>query len=187
MTMLTVTPTAIEAVKIITPKAFADSRGVFCETYNRQRFVDHGIALDFVQDNQSVSAVAGTIRGLHFQSAPFAQDKLVRVARGRIYDVAVDLRRSSPTYGKWVAEELSADNGKQLLVPVGFAHGFCTLESDTVVAYKVTSYYAPAHDLGVAWNDPDLAVQWPVPADQVVLSDKDIRLPGFASLPTYFE
>ncbi|MFZ5736436.1 MAG: dTDP-4-dehydrorhamnose 3,5-epimerase [Pseudomonadota bacterium] len=185
--MLTVTPTAIDAVKIITPTAFADSRGVFCETYNRQRFVDHGIALDFVQDNQSISAAAGTIRGLHFQSAPFAQDKLVRVARGRILDVAVDLRRSSPTYGRWVAEELSAEDGKQLLVPVGFAHGFCTLEPDTVVAYKVTNYYSPPNDLGIAWNDPDLAVRWPVTADQAVLSDKDLLLPPFASLPGYFE
>jgi len=185
--MLTVTPTAIDAVKVITPKAFADSRGVFCETYNRQRFFDHGIGLEFVQDNQSVSAAAGTIRGLHFQSPPFAQDKLVRVARGRVYDVAIDLRRSSPTYGRWVAEELSAENGRQLLVPVGFAHGFCTLEPDTVVAYKVTNYYAPANELGIAWNDPDLAIRWPVAADQIVLSDKDGKLPGFASLPTYFD
>jgi dTDP-4-dehydrorhamnose 3,5-epimerase len=185
--MLTVTPTTIEAVKIITPKAFADSRGVFCETYNRQRFFENGIALEFVQDNQSISAAPGTVRGLHFQSAPFAQDKLVRVVRGRIIDVAVDLRRSSPTYGKWVAEELSAQNGKQLLVPIGFAHGFCTLEADTIVAYKVTNYYSPAHDLGIAWNDPDLAIDWPVAADQAVLSDKDLKLPRFASLPSHFE
>lgn len=185
--MLTVTCTAIEAVKIITPRAFADSRGTFSETYNRQRFVDHGIALEFVQDNQSISAAIGTVRGLHFQSAPFAQDKLVRVAKGRILDVAVDLRRSSPTYGRWVAEELSAEDGKQLLIPIGFAHGFCTLEPDTVVAYKVTNYYSPPHDLGIAWNDPDLAVSWPVSADHAVLSDKDLKLPPFASLPNYFE
>lgn len=185
--MLTVTSTTIEAVKVITPRAFADSRGTFSETYNRQRFVDHGIALEFVQDNQSISAAVGTIRGLHFQSAPFAQDKLVRVAKGRILDVAVDLRRSSPTYGRWVAEELSAEDGKQLLIPIGFAHGFCTLEPDTVVAYKVTNYYSPPHDLGIAWNDPDLAVSWPVSADQAVLSDKDLKLPPFATLPNYFE
>ncbi|MGP9813719.1 dTDP-4-dehydrorhamnose 3,5-epimerase [Rhodopseudomonas sp. NSM] len=185
--MLTVTPTAIEVVKVIVPKGFADTRGVFCETYNHRRFVEHGIAFDFVQDNQSSSAQAGTIRGLHFQSHPAAQDKLVRVLRGRILDVAVDLRRASPTYGKWVAEELSADNGKQLLVPVGFAHGFCTLEPDTLVLYKVTGYYSPAHDLGVAWNDPDLAIDWPVTPDKAVLSDKDSKLPPFRSLPAYFE
>lgn len=185
--MLTVTPTAIEAVKVIVPKGFADSRGVFCETYNHKRFVDYGIALDFVQDNQSSSREPGTIRGLHFQSHPVAQDKLVRVLSGRILDVAVDLRRSSPSYGRWVAEELSAENGKQLLVPVGFAHGFCTLEPETLVLYKVTGYYSPPHDLGIAWNDPDLAIDWPVAPDKVVLSDKDLRLPPFRSLPTYFE
>lgn len=185
--MLTVTPTAIEAVKIITPKSFQDARGVFSEVYNRNRFIEHGVALNFVQDNQSSSAEVGTIRGLHFQSNPAAQDKLVRVLRGSIFDVAVDLRHSSPTYGKWVAEKLSADDGRQLLVPVGFAHGFCTLEPDTHVLYKVTAYYSPANDLGIAWDDPDLAIQWPVPSGRVVLSDKDARLPGFKSLPTYFE
>lgn len=185
--MLTVTPTAIDAVKVIIPKNFPDARGVFCETYNHRRFVEHGIAFDFVQDNQSSSRETGTIRGLHFQSHPAAQDKLVRVVRGRILDVAVDLRRASPSYGQWVAEELSAENGKQLLVPVGFAHGFCTLEPDTEVVYKVTQYYSPAHDFGVAWDDPDLAIDWPVDRDQVVLSDKDARLPPFRSLPAYFE
>ncbi|MBB1092286.1 dTDP-4-dehydrorhamnose 3,5-epimerase [Rhodopseudomonas palustris] len=185
--MLTVTPSAIEAVKVIVPKSFADTRGAFCETYNHKRFVEHGISFEFVQDNQSVSAEAGTIRGLHFQSPPAAQDKLVRVLRGRILDVAVDLRRSSPTFGKWVAKELSAENGKQLLVPVGFAHGFCTLEPDTHVLYKVTSYYSPAHDLGVAWDDPDLAIDWPIRSDEAVLSDKDLRQPSFRSLAPVFE
>jgi dTDP-4-dehydrorhamnose 3,5-epimerase len=185
--MLTVVPTSIEAVKIITPKSFQDSRGVFCETYNRQRFFEHGVELDFVQDNQSSSAGIGTIRGLHFQSNPAAQDKLVRVLRGSIFDVAVDLRRTSPTYGKWVAEELSADNGKQLLVPIGFAHGFCTLEPDTHVLYKVTAYYSPANDLGIAWDDPDLAIDWPIPPGKAILSDKDTRHPRLNSLPTYFE
>jgi dTDP-4-dehydrorhamnose 3,5-epimerase len=185
--VLTVTPTAIDAVKVITPKNFPDARGVFCETYNHRRFVEHGVAFDFVQDNQSSSRETGTIRGLHFQSHPAAQDKLVRVVRGRILDVAVDLRRASPSYGQWVAEELSAENGKQLLVPVGFAHGFCTLEPDTEVVYKVTQHYSPAHDFGVAWDDPDLAIDWPVDRDQVVLSDKDARLPPFRSLPAYFE
>ncbi|WP_398478467.1 dTDP-4-dehydrorhamnose 3,5-epimerase [Tardiphaga sp.] len=185
--MLTVTATAIEAVKVITPQSFGDARGLFTETYNRQRFLDNGIALDFVQDNQSSSASVGTIRGLHFQSASFAQDKLVRVLRGSIIDVAVDLRRSSPTYGKWVAETLSAENGKQLLVPIGFAHGFCTLEPDTHVLYKVTNYYSAADDLGVAWDDPDLAIEWPVTASAAVLSEKDARQPSFKSLPVHFE
>lgn len=185
--MLNIASTGIDAVKLITPKSFGDARGVFCETYNRQRFFDHGIELDFLQDNQSSSAEAGTIRGLHFQSPPAAQDKLIRVLRGSILDVAVDLRRSSATFGKWVAEKLSADDGRQLLVPIGFAHGFCTLEPDTHVFYKVTGYYSPANDLGVAWDDPDLAIDWPVGAGRAVLSDKDARLPAFKSLPTFFE
>ena len=142
--MLAVTSTAIEAVKIITPRSFADSRGELCETYNRDRFVEHGIALEFVQDTQSVSVKAGTIRGLHFQNNPVAQGKLARVLRGSIFGVAVDLRRSSPTYGKWTAEKLSAADGRQMLVPVGFAHGFCTLEPDTHVFYKATAGYSQA-------------------------------------------
>ena len=185
--MLTITPTAIPAVKIIVPKSFDDSRGSFCETYNRARFFEHGITLEFVQDNQSWSAGKGTIRGLHFQSSPMAQDKLVRVLRGRIFDAAIDLRRSSPTYGRWVAEELSAENGRQLLIPVGFAHGFCTLEPDTCVLYKVTNYYSREAEIGIAWDDPDLAIDWPIDRRNVVLSDKDAKLPPFKSLPKYFE
>ncbi|UYO53109.1 dTDP-4-dehydrorhamnose 3,5-epimerase [Rhodopseudomonas palustris] len=185
--MLTVTPSAIADVEVIVPRCFPDARGVFCETYNRRRFVEHGVALDFVQDNQSSSREVGTIRGLHFQSPPAAHDKLVRVLSGRIRDVAVDLRRSSPSFGQWVGEELSAANGKQLVVPIGFAHGFCTLEPDTVVLYKVTGYYAPEYDRGIAWNDPDLAIDWPVSTDRVVLSDKDARLPPLRSFPVYFE
>lgn len=185
--MLSITPTAIDAVKIIKPKSFGDSRGLFCEIYNRNRFFEHGIELEFVQDNQSSSVEVGTIRGLHFQSEPAAQDKLVRVLRGSILDVAVDLRRSSSSYGKWVAEKLTAENGKQLLVPIGFAHGFCTLEPDTHVLYKVTNYYSPTNDLGIAWDDLDLAIDWPVAAGKAVLSDKDTKLPAFKSLPTYFE
>ncbi len=141
--MLTVTSTAIDAVKVVTPKLIADSRGAFCETYNQERFAEHGIMPNFVQDNQSVSAAIGTIRGLHFQGHPAAQAKLVRVLKGRIFDVAVDLRRSSPTYGKWVAEEVSAENRKQVFIPIGFAHGFCTLEIDTHVFYKVSAFYSP--------------------------------------------
>jgi dTDP-4-dehydrorhamnose 3,5-epimerase len=185
--MLTVTSTAIDAVKVITPKAFADSRGTFCETYNRERYFRHGISLGFVQDNESSSAEPGTIRGLHFQSHPAAQDKLVRVLHGRIMDVAVDIRRSSPTYGKWVAEELSAENRKQLLVPVGFAHGYCTLEPNTQVYYKVTRYYSPSNEVGIASDDPDLGIDWCCPTDKPVLSEKDARLPSFKSLAAYFE
>ncbi len=185
--MLTVTPTAIDAVKVVTPKLIADSRGAFWETYNQERFVEHGIMPNFVQDNQSVSAAVGTIRGLHFQSHPAAQAKLVRVLKGRILDVAVDLRRSSPTYGKWVAEDVSAENRKQIFIPTGFAHGFCTLETDTHVFYKVSAFYSPSNDFGVAWDDPDLAIDWPVTPSKAVLSDKDSRMPEFKSLPRFFE
>jgi dTDP-4-dehydrorhamnose 3,5-epimerase len=185
--LLVVNSASIEAVKIITPEPFSDSRGVLFETYNRKRFAEHGIALEFVQDTQSTSVKTGTIRGLHFQSSPAAQDKLVRVLRGSIFGVAVDLRRSSPSYGKWTAEELSAANGKQMLVPIGFAHGFCTLEPDTQVFYKVTAYYSPANDLGIAWNDPDLAITWPAPPERAVLSDRDTRQPRFNPLASYFE
>jgi dTDP-4-dehydrorhamnose 3,5-epimerase len=184
--VLSVEPTAIPEVKIVTPQRIGDHRGYFSETYNRKRFAEAGIAVDFVQDNQSLSAAVGTIRGLHFQSAPFAQDKLVRTLRGRILDVAVDLRRSSPTFGRHVAVELSAENGRQLLVPVGFAHGFCTLEPDTEIHYKVSAYYSAAHDHGLAWDDPDLAIAWPVDAASATLSDKDRRQPRLAELPAYF-
>ncbi len=185
--MLTVTPTSIPAVKVIIPQSFADPRGVFCETYNRNRFFEHGVTLDFVQDNVSSSVHAGTIRGLHFQKNPMAQGKLIRVIRGSIFDVAVDMRRSSPTYGKWVAEKLTASDGRQLLVPVGFAHGFCTLEPDTHVLYKSSAYYSPPDDLGIAWDDPDLAIRWPCEPGKAVLSDKDKQLPRFNAVPAYFE
>ena len=184
-TLLDVIETAISAVKIIIPKSFGDARGSFSETYNSARFADCGMNLNFIQDNQSWSSQVGTLRGLHFQSAPKAQDKLIRVLRGRIYDVAVDLRRASPTYGKWIGEELSAENKKQLLVPIGFAHGFCTLEPDTEVLYKVTEYYSQPNDLGVAWDDPDLAINWPLSSD-AVLSDKDKKQPAFRDLAAYF-
>jgi dTDP-4-dehydrorhamnose 3,5-epimerase len=185
--MLTVETTAIPAVKILTPKRFGDERGFFSEVYNEQRFAEAGIAVRFVQDNHSLSAAAGTVRGLHFQSPPYAQDKLVRVVRGRILDIAVDLRRSSPTYGHHVAVELSAESWQQIFVPVGFAHGFCTLEAETEVIYKTSSYYSAAHDLGVDWQDPTLAIDWPVSPDRATLSDKDRRLPGLADLPAFFD
>jgi dTDP-4-dehydrorhamnose 3,5-epimerase len=182
-----VVSTDIPAVKIIEPKRFGDSRGFFVESWNRRRLLEAAIDLDFVQDNESFSVQAGTVRGLHFQKHPNAQDKLVRVLAGRVVDVAVDIRRGSPTYGKHVAVELSAENGRQLLIPIGFAHGFCTLEPNTLIAYKVTAHYSPADDLGIAWNDPDLAISWPVSAKDALLSDKDLRQPAFADLPAYFE
>jgi dTDP-4-dehydrorhamnose 3,5-epimerase len=185
--VLTVTPTKIPAVKIVEPKRFGDSRGYFVETWNKRRFAEHGLDLEFVQDNESLSAQAGTVRGLHFQKHPNAQDKLVRVLRGRVLDVAVDLRKSSPSYGQHVGVELSAENGRQLLVPIGFAHGFCTLEPDTIIAYKVTGFYSGADDLGIAWDDPDLAIPWPIAPAEAALSDKDMRQPKFRDLPSYFD
>jgi dTDP-4-dehydrorhamnose 3,5-epimerase len=184
--VLSVEPTDIPDVKIVKVDRFGDDRGFFSDVYNRKRFSEAGLGMEFVQDNHSWSAKPGTIRGLHFQSIPFAQDKLVRVARGRILDVAVDIRRSSPTFGRHVAVELSADNWRQLFVPIGFAHGFCTLEPDTEVLYKVSSDYAPKHDHGIAWDDPDLAIRWPVDPEQAILSDKDRRHPALAGLPVYF-
>lgn len=184
--MLSVEPTAISDVKIITPKKFGDHRGFFSETWNRAAFAEAGLHLDFVQDNQSLSATVGTLRGLHFQSAPFAQDKLVRVTKGRILDVAVDLRASSPTFGQHVAIELSAENWRQLLVPIGFAHGFVTLEPDTEVLYKVTAPYGPKNDHGVAFDDPALGIDWRLPHGELVLSDKDRKHPRLADLPRYF-
>jgi dTDP-4-dehydrorhamnose 3,5-epimerase len=179
--------TPLEGVKVILPKKHGDARGFFAETYNGQQLLQGGIDAVFVQDNQSLSATVGTIRGLHFQSPPFAQAKLVRVLKGAILDVAVDLRRSSPTYGQSFATELSAENFKQLFVPVGFAHGFCTLLPDTEILYKVTDYYAPSHDHGLAWDDPNLAIAWPVTAEHAVLSDKDRKHPRLAELSSPFE
>lgn len=167
---------------LVGARRFGDARGYFSETYSRRDFAALGIHDDFVQDNQSLSATPGTVRGLHFQTAPHPQAKLVRVLRGRILDVAVDLRSGSPTYGHHVAAELSAANGLMLYVPVGFAHGFVTREADTEVAYKVTGYYAPDCDGGVAWNDPSLGIEWGVTADQATLSDKDRRLPTLSAL-----
>lgn len=167
----------IPDVKIIRPQKHGDARGFFSETYNKKAFAEIGIDLDFVQDNHSLSPQVGTLRGLHFQGPPFAQDKLVRVVSGRILDVAVDLRANSPTFGQWVAAEISADSWNQILVPVGFAHGICTLEPDTQLIYKVTNYYSPQHDFGIRWDDPDLAIAWPLSSDDVLLSDKDRKQP----------
>lgn len=169
--------TAIPEVKIIKPKRHGDSRGFFSETYHRRDLALAGVYLDFVQDNHSLSAERGVIRGLHFQIPPCAQDKLVRVSRGSIFDVAVDLRKGSPTFARYVSVVLSAAEWNQLLIPVGFAHGFCTLEPGVEVDYKVTAHYSPEHDRGILWNDPDLAIPWPVAPGEAILSEKDRRLP----------
>lgn len=183
---VTVESLAIPDVKIIRPKKHGDARGFFSEVYARRDFAAAGIDLAFVQDNHAFSAAKGTVRGLHFQSPPFAQDKLVRVIRGAIFDVAVDLRTGSPTYGKHVSAVISAEAWNQILVPVGFAHGLMTLEPDTEVLYKVTNHYAPEHDLGLLWNDPALAIAWPLPEAEAILSAKDGIQPRLADLPAYF-
>ena len=174
---LEVRPLGIPEVLLLQSSRYKDARGFFSETYNRKAFAEVGIDLDFVQDNHSLSVNAGTIRGLHFQSHPYAQDKLVRVVKGRILDVAVDIRRASPTFGQYVAAEISADRWNQILIPIGFAHGLCTLEPDTEVVYKVTNYYSSKHDLGIRWNDPQIGVDWRVDERHALLSDKDRILP----------
>ncbi len=184
---LEVRPLALPDVKLICSARARDQRGYFAETYVRRDFEAAGLTCDFVQDNQSGSAAAGTIRGLHFQIPPFAQAKLIRVLRGRVLDVAVDLRRSSPNYGRHVAVELGETGGEQLLVPAGFAHGFCTLEPDTVVFYKVDNVYSAEHDRGLNWADAALGIRWPVTAGAAVISDKDRVLPVLRDLPRYFE
>jgi len=171
---------------LLRPRRFSDARGYFVETYNENSFAAAGIAVKFVQDNQSYSARRGTIRGLHFQLPPAAQSKLVRVLQGSVYDVAVDLRVGSPTYGQWRGATLTGDGGEQFFVPGGFAHAFCTLEPDSVVAYKVDNFYSPSHDTGLIWNDPDLAIDWPVAPGEVVLSDKDLKLGRFADFESPF-
>jgi dTDP-4-dehydrorhamnose 3,5-epimerase len=175
--------TALPGVKILRPKRFEDERGWFSETFSVNALAEGGISTPFIQDNQSLSRRPGTVRGLHFQTPPFAQAKLVRVLAGAILDVAVDLRRNSPTRGRHVAVELSAANGLQLLVPEGFAHGFVTREPDTIVFYKVSAPYAPAHDAGVRWDDPDLAVGWDLGGLEPVLSAKDKALPYLRAMP----
>jgi dTDP-4-dehydrorhamnose 3,5-epimerase len=179
---------AIPEVRILRPRKFGDHRGFFSETYNKKALAKAGIDLDFVQDNHSLSATPGTLRGLHFQVPPMAQDKLVRVVRGAVFDVAVDIRHGSPTFGKWVGAVISAAEWNQILVPVGFAHGFLTLEPDTEVEYKVTNTYAPDCDKGIAWNDPDLAIDWPLPEGllEPVLSGKDGAQPLLRDCPGWF-
>jgi dTDP-4-dehydrorhamnose 3,5-epimerase len=176
----------IAGLMLIVPRRFEDSRGSFSETYNRGAFERAGLTDTFVQDNFSFSTRAGTVRGLHFQRPPHAQSKLVRVNRGRILDVAVDLRRSSTTYGRHVAVELSRENWAELYLPAGFAHGFCTLEPETEVIYKTSSLYAPEAEGGILWSDPSLAIAWPVEPKDATVSDKDRALPLFADIDIAF-
>lgn len=176
----------IPDVLLITAPKFGDNRGFFSETWNGPKLAAAGFSHQFVQDNQSLSRQSGTIRGLHCQVAPAVQGKLVRVIKGAIWDVAVDIRRGSPTYGQYAAAELSAQNWRQLWVPGGFLHGFCTLEPDTEVIYKVTAGYDKAAERAVIWNDPDLALPWPVPASEALLSDKDMVLPRLAECEGWF-
>ena len=176
----------IPDVKILRPKKHGDARGFFSETWSRAAMVDAGLDIDFVQDNQSLSATRGTVRGLHFQTPPHPQAKLLRVIRGAVFDVALDLRRGSPTYGRHVSPVISAEKWNQILVPVGFAHGFMTLEPDTEVIYKVTAFYAPDADRGLAWDDPALGIPWPLDGATPILSAKDTTHPRLADLPEYF-
>lgn len=178
--------TALPDVKLIVPRRFADDRGAFAETYHKARLAETGIAIDFVQDNCSVSRMPGTIRGFHFQRSPAAQAKLVQVVRGGIVDVAVDIRHGSPSFGRYVAVELSADNGHQLFIPTGFAHAFCTVRPDTVVIYKVDAYYAPETEGGIRWDDPDLAISWPLGGREPLLSPRDRALPRLRELAREF-
>jgi len=181
-----VTDLEIPAVKLITMRRHGDDRGFFSETYNARDFASAGITCAFTQDNHSLSRPKYTVRGLHLQVSPMAQGKLVRVPRGRILDVALDMRHGSPTFGKFVAAELSAEAWNAMYVPPGFAHGFCTLEPDTEVTYKVDAYYSPEHERGVVWNDPDLKIPWPIPSEAAHTSAKDSKLPRFADCPTFF-
>jgi dTDP-4-dehydrorhamnose 3,5-epimerase len=176
----------LPGVTLVKPTRFGDQRGYFIETYSRPAYAEFGIDAEFVQDNQSMSATPGTLRGLHFQRPPFAQAKLVRVLRGAIFDVAVDIRRGSPAYGRWCGTRLTGEGCEQLFVPRGFAHGFVTLEPHTEVAYKVDSIYSQEHEGGIAWNDPSLAIAWPW-TDGVVLSEKDKTLPRFDEFRSPFE
>jgi len=180
-----ITTTAIEGLLILEPRIFPDDRGYFYESYNKNKFADAGITADFVQDNQSFSQ-KGALRGLHGQADPFAQGKLVRVLQGSVLDVAVDIRKNSPTYGQHVTVELSGTNHLQFWVPPGFLHGFVTLEDDTIFTYKVTNFYDKASEIGVIWNDPTLAIGWGVDLKDVLLSPKDEILPAFADFDSPF-
>jgi dTDP-4-dehydrorhamnose 3,5-epimerase len=174
----------LSGVKIVVPEVYEDARGFFMESYHAGKYAEAGIPMAFLQDNHSMSVRRGVLRGLHYQLGPKAQTKLVRVLKGAIYDVVVDIREGSPTFGQWESFELSAANRHQLLVPKGYAHGFCTLEPGTEVLYKVDEFYSPEHDRGIAWNDPDLGIPWPV--SEPLLSSKDARHPRLADAELNF-
>lgn len=178
--------TALPGILLIQPKVFEDSRGYFFESYNQKNFAELNLAYDWVQDNQSSSSY-GVIRGLHYQLNPFAQAKLVRVLRGRILDVVVDVRKGSPSYGKTFSVELTAENKTQILVPKGFAHGFSVLSDFAEVLYKCDNYYNKSSEAGLIYNDPVLAIDWKIPADKAIVSEKDLVLPGFNEVKTNFE
>jgi dTDP-4-dehydrorhamnose 3,5-epimerase len=175
----------IPDVKLVRAERFSDHRGYFVETWRRDRFAAAGIAVDFVQDNASYSAAAGTVRGLHYQRQPAAQAKLVRVVKGAIFDVAVDVRRSSPTFGRHVAATLTAQSGDALFVPAGFAHGLCTLEPSTEVAYKVSAFHSPSHEAGILWNDAALGIAWPLEGKEPILSNRDFALPRLSEIAEF--
>lgn len=179
------TRSKIDGLVIIEPKVFGDHRGYFYESYHKEHFLDAGLNPDFVQDNQSLSA-KGILRGLHFQKPPHAQGKLVRVIRGSIFDVAVDIRQGSPTYGQWEGVELSDENHRMFWIPPGFAHGFCTLEDNTVVNYKCTDYYHPESEEGIMWDDPDLGIKWPLHGEPI-LSEKDSHYKPFTEYQSPFD
>lgn len=180
-------PNELPEIKILRPKKFGDERGFFSEVYRFDMNNDLGLADSFIQDNHAYSRDAGVLRGLHYQAPPFAQDKLLRVVRGSIWDVVVDIRNGSETYGRWMGVELSAENWQQIFVPKGFAHGYITLEKNTEVLYKVTNPYAPEHDFGIAWDDPDLAIDWKLEdGEQAVLSEKDTHHPRLKDAKKHF-
>jgi dTDP-4-dehydrorhamnose 3,5-epimerase len=178
------TKTSLEGVVLIEPAVFFDNRGFFLESYSQKEFEKNSINIQFVQDNHSRSNVVGTIRGMHYQDPPFAQNKLLRVTKGKIFDVVIDIRKNSPTFGLWEGFELSASNFQILFVPAGFAHGFATVEPETEVQYKVDKFYSPAHDRGIRWDDPQINIKWPVSNPQ--LSEKDSRLPLLSEITTPF-
>lgn len=178
--------TKLSGVVILTPRRFGDARGFFCESWSAARMAKAGLHFDFVQDNHSLSEAVGTVRGLHFQAPPHAQAKLVRCGRGRLFDVAVDIRRGAPTYGQWVGVELSYENGKQLLVPRGFLHGFATLEPDTEIIYKCDDTYAPECDGAVRFDDPDIGIEWKIDSNKAILSGKDAAAPPLRDFESPF-
>lgn len=185
--MINVIATDIPEVHILTTTWFEDSRGALSEVFNRSAWIEAGFAVDYPQETHVISRQAATLRGLHFQRPPMAQAKVVRVIHGAVWDVVVDIRTGSPTYGKWVGVELSSANRRQLLVPVGFAHGYVTLEPHTEMVYKLSETYSPEHEAGIAWDDPNLGISWPLPSGTLpIMAERDQNFPRLANLPPYF-